>query len=147
VFAVGTGIASYARLLAKDALTNATGQHNGQAIQITPSLQPQAVRMADPIGQNSYINGPTGVVAGTKHHLAVTYDGTTQVVYIDGVAVGSGASTFNITDNAAPFTIGAGWDLTFGPFLYYTGLVAEVALYATALTAARVFAHFQAANL
>lgn len=73
------------------------------------------------------------------HHLVATYDGTNARLYVDAFAAGPTA----VAPQAAIsqiFEIGANFSLAnFGQ-----GFFAEVAIYASALSAARVTAHFNA---
>ena len=78
---------------------------------------------------------------GTRYHVAVTYDGTTMRLYVDGTLAGSGASTQALVDGPAVFTLGsrAGGG---GPFL---GTIDEPAVYdGVALTPTQVQAHYNA---
>lgn len=79
------------------------------------------------------------------HHVVVTKTGTTIKIYIDGVSVTLGGSSSTACVNSgeafgiAAFGTGAGgeWD---------SATLDEVALYGTALSEARVKAHFTAAS-
>lgn len=82
---------------------------------------------------------------GRLHHVVGTWDGTTNAngvkLYVDGVRVvqtTAGAGT--PAQNAAPFLIGA-WDTT--PALFFGGVIDDVAIYSSALTAAQIAAHYQ----
>lgn len=77
------------------------------------------------------INGSTTVVKasatfvptlGTWYHVAVSYDGTTYRLFVDGALVGSGGTSATLFNSTAPFTIGTQPDTTF-PF---SGRVAEL---------------------
>lgn len=79
------------------------------------------------------------------HHVAVTRSGLTYTFYIDGAPAGGttpGATPIQATTR--PFTIGATEKLTVysSPF---NGAIDEVAVYNTALSAARIAAHYAAA--
>ncbi len=79
---------------------------------------------------------------GTWYHIVLTYDGTTAKLYKNGV-LGSSVTTNAYVGNVdAPFTIGCRSSLNF----FWPGKVAEVAEYNTALSAARVAAHYTTAN-
>jgi hypothetical protein len=67
-------------------------------------------------------------------HLAVTYDGATIRLYVNGTQVASKAQTGNINSSTAPLRFGG--DSVWGE--YFTGLIDEVRVYSTALTAAQV---------
>ena len=71
---------------------------------------------------------------GTWKHLAVTFDGTTLTGYLDGVAIGSNAATFNLKGvslNLARAQVGEN---------AFKGQVDDVRVYARALTASEVAA-------
>jgi len=73
-------------------------------------------------------------------HLAVTYDGTTATVYINGLPAASGGGTLGAAI-AAPLKIGsAGSCQSFG------GLIDEVAIYNRALSAAEIQGEYEAGN-
>jgi hypothetical protein len=81
---------------------------------------------------------------GAWHHVVITYDGTTLVLYVDGVALPSQAATRNTTIDAYGFGIGA----VINPGIagssggYFNGSIDEVALYASVLDQATVTAHY-----
>lgn len=82
-------------------------------------------------------SGPTGNAIGNWHHIVLT---STGVLYVDGVAAsGTSSATLNST---VQLTIGA---LNSGAS-FFTGRVAEVALYTSILDATRVAAHWVAAH-
>jgi hypothetical protein len=75
------------------------------------------------------------------YHLAGTFDGSTFVFYVNGVAqVTSGGVTTYLADHNFDGQIGAG-DNT--GFLAFNGSVDEVAFYTNALTAAKIMNHYQ----
>jgi hypothetical protein len=95
------------------------------------------------------------IVANQWYHLALTYDGTTFTLYVNGVARTSGtyggfvqngdvptggAGTYNYTYNGSGPTV-LGWrsDAGFNPF---AGAMDDVAVYNKALTAQQVQTHF-----
>jgi hypothetical protein len=89
------------------------------------------------------VSTPAGAIAaGSWSHLAVTWDGATMRVYVNGTqrASGSLAAPANVTTQ----------DLYFGSsynsYDYYVGGLDEGAVYTTALSAARVQAHYSAAT-
>ena len=81
---------------------------------------------------------------GSWHHVVVTYDGTTLRAYLDGLTLGSRtfARPLNTVDNGGLY-VGAAYE---GRGYQIYGGVDEVAVYARALTAAQVAAHFAAAG-
>lgn len=81
--------------------------------------------------------------AGAWHHVAGTYDGTTIRVYVNGVERGTGASGTAIPATAQVVAIGRSTD--FGA--YFGGTIDDVALYGSALSAARILDHYEAGTL
>jgi hypothetical protein len=81
---------------------------------------------------------------GQWHQIVATYDGSTVTVYLDGVELGNGhfPSTLD-TLPGSPLELGQ--FVTGGAALYETDL-ADVAVYPSALSAARVAAHFAASG-
>jgi hypothetical protein len=87
---------------------------------------------------------PYPIDDGQWHQLVVTYDGSTATAYLDGVAIGSGGFPTTLdTLPGSPLVIGG--YVSGGEGLYETDL-ADVAVYPSALSAARVAAHFAAAG-
>lgn len=76
------------------------------------------------------------------HHIAVTYNGATLALYIDGAAAGTASLTGPVTAGPGPVTIGRSYNTG----SYLAGSIAHVAVYPTALSAARVAAHYNAAK-
>lgn len=74
------------------------------------------------------------------HHLVVTKSGATTVMYVDGVARTGAVTDATLADNATAVHVGR----TVAGAALFRGLMDELALYPTALTAARVLAHFNA---
>lgn len=75
------------------------------------------------------------------YHVVQTYDGTTMKLYVDGVQVGSVASPESITDSANALTLGGPTGVAAGE---WPGQADELAIYTTALPAARILAHYNA---
>jgi RHS repeat-associated protein len=106
-----------------------------------------------------YVSGQVGVQEGcganqnfaaaypienrTWHYVAATYDGSTLTVYLDGQSVGTAALGAQST-SAANFALGAEGDN--GCCGFGNAYLDEVAVYPTALSAAKILAHFNAAN-
>ena len=80
------------------------------------------------------------------HYVAMTYDGATMVGYLDGASKVSVAATFACGKTTDPLTIAVTSNAGVRNG-YYHGTVAEVAVYPTALSAARVAAHYAASGL
>jgi hypothetical protein len=110
------------------------------------SLQFNGPRLEFTIIQNGVrrrLQAPAGAVAaGSTYHVVGTYDGTTQRLYLNGTQVASVALTGTISAPANDLTIGS-WN---GTSERISGTLDDVAVYRTALSAARVAAHAQAAG-
>jgi fibronectin type 3 domain-containing protein len=78
--------------------------------------------------------GTGALTANTWTHLAVTYDGTTLRLYVNGTRVASGAQTGNILTSTDPLQIGG--DSIYGQ--YFQGTIDEVRVYNVVLTAAQI---------
>jgi hypothetical protein len=78
--------------------------------------------------------GTSTLSLNTWSHLAVTYDGATIRLYVNGIQAASRAQTGNITSSTSVFRIGG--DSVWGE--YFTGLIDEVRVYNRALTAAQI---------
>ena len=70
----------------------------------------------------------------TWSHLALTYDGSTERLYLNGAMVDSVAHTGTITSSTNALTLGS--DPFYGQF--FNGLIDEVRIYNKALTAAQI---------
>jgi hypothetical protein len=79
-------------------------------------------------------------VPGTWHHVVATYDGSTIRVYVDGGFEVSKPDTRSLQPITSPLIVAR--FPTGGQYL--NGDVDEVAVYPTALSAARVLAHYEA---
>jgi len=86
------------------------------------------------------ITGGGAPDTNTWYHLALTYDGTTATLYVNGVSAASGAPTGYVPNPDGAFTIGARSDTGFP----WAGDADEVACYTTALSEAQVQAHYAA---
>ncbi|MGH7969401.1 MAG: LamG domain-containing protein, partial [Limisphaerales bacterium] len=92
-----------------------------------------------------------GIAPNTWYHVAVTFDGTTETMYSNGVYVTSATATMNaaglryVPDMVNPLIIGSGNDLsaqTGGT--EFSGDIAEVAIYPTVLTQEQLANHYAA---
>jgi len=94
------------------------------------------------IGVGTPIVKSSAVIAvdGVWRHIVVTKNGSTIAAYQDGVDATSAVANQTIVDTALSLGIGgqAG--------LFYNGSLDEIAIYPTALTAARVQAHYLASG-
>jgi Ca2+-binding RTX toxin-like protein len=85
-------------------------------------------------GQHT-LRGAAEVPSGAWTHLATTYDGTTQRMFVNGVQVSSRAQSGAILVGNQPLRIGGNAAFS-GEF--YQGLIDEVRIYNRALTAAEI---------
>ena len=84
------------------------------------------------------------VVSNAWYHLVVTYDGTTETMYTNGVIAASASATY-APDALSPLLIGTGTDLPAGNGgSEFSGAIDDVAIYNTALSQAQIQAHFAA---
>ena len=90
--------------------------------------------MAVQVGGERSLYGTTQLPANTWTHLAATYDGTTQRLYVNGVEVASRAQTGSIAQSDGPLRIGG--NSVWGEF--FTGLIDEVRVYNRVLTASEI---------
>ena len=78
--------------------------------------------------------GTANLATGTWTHLAFTYDGSAERLYVNGTQVASTAKTGSIKTSTNPLTIGS--DAIYGQ--YFSGLIDDVRVYSTALTQAQI---------
>ena len=81
----------------------------------------------------------TALTPGVWHYLAFTYSGSTISLYVDGVLNKSAAASGTITATTVPLRIAK--DAVYG--FASTASIDEVAIYATALSAAQEASHYQ----
>ena len=80
---------------------------------------------------------------GVYSHLVATYDGTTMVLYVNGVAAANVGSTRSLAAIAVPLNLATYSDPAFSPLEFFPGTVDELAIYDHALSAARVLVHYR----
>ena len=80
------------------------------------------------------VYGSSALPVNTWTHLAVTYDKTTVRLYVNGTQVATLAATGAIASSTNPLSIGS--DAIYGQ--YFSGLIDDVRVYNTALTAAQI---------
>jgi len=91
-------------------------------------------------GSSDVVRSSGALQAGTWYQVVGTYDGTTMKMYVNGSLTDSAASSRSIENHSQPFTIGR----SSGGGSPYGGLVDEVAVYSSALTAQQVSEHYNA---
>lgn len=89
------------------------------------------------------IFGATAFAVSTAHHVAATYDGTTIRLYLDGVIDGSATATVP-NMGAHELVVGASHAATAGYNFGFHGRISDVAYYGSALSSARIAAHYAA---
>jgi hypothetical protein len=98
---------------------------------------------ADPLGDlwlernNKDISSGAGALTSSFRYFVVTYDGSKIRWYVDGVLKTSSSANFPANNGTQPLTIGEGNE-------YGNNALDEVAIYGTALSAARIAAHYTA---
>jgi Concanavalin A-like lectin/glucanases superfamily len=116
------------------------GVYRGMGMYVSPSNTWRAY-LNNGAGQ-TVLNGPT-VRFGEWTHVAWSYDGTTLKMYINGTLVASAAGSFS-ANTSAPLSLGM-WSSDnstwYDPF---SGLIDDVSLYSSALTAAKIRTHYNA---
>ena len=89
------------------------------------------------------LTGGSPLATNVWGHVAVTYDGTTATLYVNGAAAATGqpsGTPSNFVPNTdGPFVIGARSDFAYP----WSGAADEVAVYTSMLSAADVLAHYQ----
>jgi hypothetical protein len=80
----------------------------------------------------------------TWHHVAATKDGSTVLLYIDGVDVTGSVTDSTMVDTAHPLNIARRSNTE---NIEFPGLIDEVAVYDSALSGARIAAHYAASGL
>jgi hypothetical protein len=89
------------------------------------------------------ITGPTSIADGNRHQVAFTYDGTTLILYVDGTAVASTTSA-GFLALSWQLSIGCRWTSSATAASLTAATIGHVSYYGTALSAARILAHYNA---
>jgi hypothetical protein len=93
------------------------------------------------LGALDPVIAPWSPNTGQWYHVAVTRNGSTYTLYIDGIQVATNTDTNTIPDAAVPLTIGQSENGYF-----FNGLIDEVEIYNRALSAADIAAIFDAGS-
>jgi len=101
--------------------SSSNGNKPGTGVLLTSSAEPLAY-------------GSAALTASTWTHLAMTYDGTTLKIYVNGALVTSTTQTGTITTSTNALQIGG--DTTYGQ--YFKGMIDEIRVYNIALTQAQI---------
>ncbi|HSY16929.1 MAG TPA: LamG-like jellyroll fold domain-containing protein, partial [Candidatus Acidoferrales bacterium] len=84
------------------------------------------------------------LVVNTWYHVVCTYDGTTEIMYSNGVAIAS-ANNGYVPDTVSPLLIGTGFELSSSTGAgEFSGGIDDVSIYSTALSQSQVQAHYAA---
>ena len=100
---------------------------------------------------SSELDGPHSLVIGQWVHLVVTFDGTTEVMYENGVQVASKKPAANaagqtyVADPTSPLMIGSGSDVAVDYGVSFAGGLDEVAIYNSILPLSSIQNHYQTA--
>lgn len=128
--------------LADRALT--TGGTGASLFTLTSPGTGDAWGVVNTLTGSATVQTGTTVNDGSAHHIVLTFvagAGSNNVkIYLDGVLKQSGTAGGTMDTADMPFRAGNNW----GGFRPCTGVLDEVAYYTTALSAARILAHFNA---
>jgi RHS repeat-associated protein len=97
--------------------------------------------------QVSANSGGVSLTIGSWNYVVATWDGLTIRFYINGSAAGTASAGGTLSSYATPVDLATYENLrTSGSFYFWGGGLDEVAIYSTALTAARISAHYSTAT-
>ena len=96
-------------------------------------------------GGIAYFDGITTVQLNTWYHVAMTYDGTNLLLYVNGIADAGTAATGSIVTSTEPLRIGGSYSGGWGNYKF-AGLIDEPTVYNRALTATEVSALYAAGS-
>ena len=117
---------------------------NTALLYIQGGVNPKFVFTLYNSGTSSYgpnLASTTTVAAATTYHVVGTYDGTTMRIYVNGVLEGTAARSGAVNDSSFGGVLaGGGWGTLPSPA--FQGRLDEIAIYGTALSTARVQAHY-----
>src|SRR5256885_10267032 len=109
------------------------------------ALMPVAAVASSPTwalqGVPSRSAGGGQLLIGVWYHVAVTYDGTTAILYLNGQTIAQNTPSLTLATGTFAYDIGRNPSYTND---YVPGAIDEVAFYSTALSATRILAHYNA---
>lgn len=85
----------------------------------------------------------TNLADGNRHHVAATYDASNILLYVDGALVKTQAASGALSTQTARLAIGVNFSSA-GGAAFFNGVIDEAAVYGTALSGARILAHYNA---
>ena len=93
-------------------------------------------------GEFTIVTAENSISPETWHHLALTYDGSNIILYIDGIETGSAEASGQITNDAVPLNIGRlVWQTT---YFDLDGQADEISLWNIALTQQQIHDYMEA---
>jgi hypothetical protein len=128
---------------------NGDGSGNWSGIRMTyagnnvggPALQAYVCKGSG-TSYNEFTTPPNSLTVGNWHYCVMTYDGTSLLLYVDGVQETNGTTPM-AANYWTPLTIGAArWDK--GLTRFYKGLLDEAAVYTNVLSALQITNHYLA---
>lgn len=90
-----------------------------------------------------YFDGSTSVQLGAWYHVAMTYNGTNLILYVNGSQNGSAAASGTIVSGSDPVRIGGSYSGGWGNYKF-NGLIDEPTIYNRALTSGEISALYAA---
>jgi hypothetical protein len=116
------------------------GSTTGYLMYIEPASAPALMDFAHYLGGASSIaESNTPIATGTFTHLVGAYDGTSLFIYANGVLLNQNTATIATPTTVNGLVVGA---QSGGLTSWFNGEIDEVAVYGTALTLARIQAHY-----
>lgn len=140
-----TATGAYQAILDRDQLT---GSNRAWQFRVSNTGKLEFVRIVDAAGVTSIVlsSSTATVNDGAAHHVAATYDGTTILLYVDGVLSATTTATGGVRQptSATKFGIGANHSTGSGSAAEFNGVLDEVAYYGTAIPGPRILDHYSA---
>jgi hypothetical protein len=120
------------------------GSRQGWAMWLAPTTN--TISMERWNGTSSEgLSSRTQTSAGRWYHIVATYDGSTIRLYVNGTLDRSVASSISLNDHTVPLRFGSfGTFSDSSWFSRYGGLLDDVSIYSSALSAAQVRTHYNA---